>query len=297
MKLTLPQLRALEAVAREGHISRAALQLGVSQPAISNHIASFESTWGTKLFQRDGYTITVTPAAEPLIGKIRLALDILDDLEAELAAKTESESLILNLGFSAHRLIMPSLSAYLRAMPQIRITTHGGSSLDLVEAVRRGDLHMASISTDQGTDGLYCRKLTERPLVVYGPRRHPLLNQPEIAPRILHEQPMVLWNQRSGSRLRFDTLCKELGVVPDVRLIVDSLEVAYTTIATGMGLGVAVEGEVLADESITVRRLAAPYTKVGQYLICQKGAENRSQIKAFFDIAESVILGEEFHNS
>lgn len=288
MSLSLAQLRAVDAVARHGQISRAAQSLGLSQPSISNQIQTFEAAWQIRFFDRDGYTITVRPDAEALLGRIRLALDLFNEIETGLTAQSAMEASTLSLGFSAHRLIMPALAKFVAHHPDIRISTLGAPSFDLLKAVKRGEIHLASISSPDAPAGLHAVEVARRKLVVYGKRDHPLLAKAHIDLAELDGVSMVLWNENSGSRRQFDTICAAQEIFPKVAMAVNTLDVSYAAVAAGIGLGVAVEHEVQEDDYVKISSLQADGAEVGQYLVCLKGAELRPQIASFIEIAQET---------
>ena len=71
----LNALRAFEAAARSENFSHAAVELGVSQAAISQHVKSLEVALGLKLFARDGKRLLITSAGREYLTVIRDALD------------------------------------------------------------------------------------------------------------------------------------------------------------------------------------------------------------------------------
>ena len=287
MSLSLAQLRAVDAVVRHGQISRAAQSLGVSQPSVSNQIQAFETTWKVRIFDRDGYTIRLLPSAEALIGQIQLGLQILQEIEDTLDARSQREARHLSLGFSAHRLIMPALAEFVRSHPDIKLSTQGTPTMSLIQALKKGDIHLASVSLFKPEPGFHNIELARRPLVIYGKKGHPLLQNGPLKLTDLHQQAMVLWNKQSGSRRRFGQLCDKADVTPIVSLEVNTIDVAYAAVAAGIGLGTAIEGEVLADDHIDVVRLDAPDAAIGHYLLCLKGAELRPQVAQFIEIAQT----------
>lgn len=296
MSLTLAQLRAVDAVVREGQISRAAQSLGVSQPSISNQIHAFEAAWPIRFFERDGYSISVSAEAEPLLGRIRLAINLLDEIEAELAQRSAAEARGLSLGFSAHRLIMPALAKFVSTNPDIAVTTQGAPTMELLTALKRGEIHLASVSLPEPAPGFHAVEIARRRLVVYGRHDNPLLQQDHVSLTALNDRAMVLWNENSGSRRRFGALCEAAGIAPRIAMIVNSLDVAYAAAAAGLGLGVAVEQEIVPDDHIRVVPLRAEGAEIGQYLLCLKGSDRRPQVAAFIEIAKGLAESE-IHSS
>ncbi|AFY31789.1 LysR family transcriptional regulator [Calothrix sp. PCC 7507] len=81
--MKLSQLRAVVAVADRGNFSEAALELELSQPAISHAIATLEEELGVSLFVRGRHGAVLTPAGERILHHARQALRNLEMMQQE----------------------------------------------------------------------------------------------------------------------------------------------------------------------------------------------------------------------
>jgi DNA-binding transcriptional LysR family regulator len=121
---SVSDLVAFLAVARTGSFTRAAKQLGVSQPALSNTLKELEHRLGLRLLSRTTRSVSTTEAGERLLRSIAPHFD---GIEAGLAALTElrdkpAGTLRITVGDQpAESILMPAIAKLLPAYPDLHI--------------------------------------------------------------------------------------------------------------------------------------------------------------------------------
>src|SRR5215467_13781902 len=103
---SIRQLESLVAVAETGSFRRAAVSLGISQPALSAQVQAAEELLGVQVFERDRRAVLITPAGEEVVGRARAALEAVDAVGD--AARRRGEPLVgpLRLG------VIPTIAPY-----------------------------------------------------------------------------------------------------------------------------------------------------------------------------------------
>ncbi|OCI93938.1 hypothetical protein A6U86_17955 [Rhizobium sp. AC27/96] len=283
-------MKAVEALARTGKFSRAAEDLGISQPSVSTQVQSFEELCRTRVFIRDGHNISVAPSAVSLIAKIRVTLKCLNEVDRAITDTTSLNSGTISIGFSAHRLIMPVLTAFVRQFPSLRLTTRGGPSLELADAVLRGELDVATISQVTPDSRFSSLRLHESRVAIYGRKGDPMLEKGRLTLADLDGHDMVLWNKSSGTRMLLEDAASKQGVKLKPVLEVATLDVAYAAAAAGIGLAISIEGEVRSDDHIDVVPLVEPELAIGHYLVTLPECRDHAAIAAFFEVAREHAL-------
>lgn len=138
---SLNGLRAFEAAARHLSFTNAALELNVTQTAISHQIRRLEEELGLRLFERKNRSLALTPKAAEYLPGIRAAFQDLRFATDQLLRKDGDKVLTVSLMTSlATKWLLPRLSTFQEQHPDIdvRITT----SAELVD-FRRGDVDAA----------------------------------------------------------------------------------------------------------------------------------------------------------
>ncbi len=284
MSITIAQMKAVEALARTGKFSLAADDLGISQPTISSQVQAFERLCSRRVFIRNGYTVQLAPGAEELLAKIRITLKCLADVDEAIGAGAQLTMGSLSFGFSAHRLVMNSLTAFVQKYPNVRLNTHGGPSLKLMEDVLSGALDIAAVSMERPDSRLYCAELSRSRVMIYGRKGHPALQTGFLPMQALAQEKLVLWNQSSGTRKLLDQAAEQQNFKLNCILEVSTLDVAYASAAAGIGLCCAIEGEVQPDENIDVVPLE-PKLEIGHYLVCLPECRDHAAVNAFLEVA------------
>ena len=110
--MNFTQLKAFQAVANNGSITKAAQLLHVSQPLVSKHLKNLEKDFGVKLFERNRGAAELTDAGSSLLRHANAILVHLDEARKELrASKTSNKSDPLKIAgsYAASALLLPSL--------------------------------------------------------------------------------------------------------------------------------------------------------------------------------------------
>ncbi|MEO8630295.1 MAG: LysR family transcriptional regulator, partial [Betaproteobacteria bacterium] len=142
-KMDLNHLRSFAAVAKFGHLTRAAETLHLSQPALSGHIKALEEQFGVPLFERTPSGMTVTPAGRLLLAEAEQILEAVMHLAHSAQQLRGQPTGHLKLGTILDPVVLRVGNLLVRALdryPQIEIELHQVMSSDALARVRSGTL-------------------------------------------------------------------------------------------------------------------------------------------------------------
>lgn len=134
------QLAAFDQVAREASFTRAAIALGLGQPAVSARIRALEDQVGGALFTR-GRRVALTALGESLLPYARRALEVLSEgLEAARLAQVGQRGRVRlgTLGSVAGGLVGPALGAFVRGHPEVECLVRAGDHERIVALLLDG---------------------------------------------------------------------------------------------------------------------------------------------------------------
>jgi LysR family transcriptional regulator, low CO2-responsive transcriptional regulator len=182
--MQLDQLIAFDRIAREGSFSRAALALGLGQPAVSARILALEDAVGGSLFVR-GRALRLTALGESLLPYVRRALEVLrEGVEASrLAQVGERGSVRIGaLGSLAGGLVGPALAEFVRARPRVDCTIRSGDHEFLLQLLVDGVVD-AALTVWPCTSAVELTPLFvfREPVVLVAHPRHPLARRGRVA--------------------------------------------------------------------------------------------------------------------
>jgi DNA-binding transcriptional LysR family regulator len=247
--MELRHLRYFVAVAEELHFRRAAERLHVAQPAISEQIRKLEDELGVRLLDRTPRNVALTDAGAALLTEARRVLHQAE--AARLAARSASDRPGLRIGYvpTALRDSIPrTLRRLVAAMPNLQTTMEPGSGLELVDAVRAGELDAAVVSLPVPTAGVRVTPLGEQRAVAVFPVGHEHAVKPHVdLEQIAPERIVVL--PRDADRPFYDAVlatCCAAGVSPTLIEMPDG-QVDRILLAVAAGAGMAVLPECVAE--------------------------------------------------
>jgi LysR family glycine cleavage system transcriptional activator len=121
---SLSSLEAFEAAARHRSFTRAALDLHVTQGAVSRQVQALEEHLGVALFDRVRQRVVLTGAGEAYLPKVRACLDRLEAATVQIRAFKGAAAGVLNLAILptfGTRWLIPRLSAFMAAHPEVLV--------------------------------------------------------------------------------------------------------------------------------------------------------------------------------
>lgn len=146
-RVDLNLLQTFHAVHATGNVSRAAEQLGVSQPTVSHALARLRRTYRDPLFVRSQRGVRPTPKAERLARAVEQALATIDAAvrETEQYDPAHSDrSFRLHMSDIGETVFLPRLIRELaRAAPGVRIETYQLNVEDILPALESGEIDLA----------------------------------------------------------------------------------------------------------------------------------------------------------
>lgn len=207
MSISLNQVLAFTTVARTGSFAEAALQLHLSQPALSISIKNLETSLGGKLLQRTTRSVSLTPEGKAFYP---VARRLLSDWEQSLQDVRNHFSLLrgkLNVAAMptyATNILPIVLARFHKEYPDINVTVHDVIAESVIEMVRENRCELG-ITFDPGdVPELNFEALYDDKFVAILPQSHPLLAKATLQWQDILQYPQISLQRPAGTRLLID---------------------------------------------------------------------------------------------
>ncbi len=252
MSLNYHHLRYFHAVATEGHLSRAAEKLNVSQSALSIQIKALEARLGTSLFDRVGRTLELTEAGRIALDHAARIFATGEEMLANLA-QMQSDDPPLRIGALStlsRNFQLQFLSPLLQA-PQVPISLQSGDTRSLLAALDDLSLDVV-LTTELPPTGYAALRIADQTVGLHGA---PDLLRAGNLTELLTTAPLILPTD-SAIRTGFTNLTAAL----DLKIVAEVDDMAMLRLLTRAGAGVALApAVVLADEIAAGTVETAPF--------------------------------------
>lgn len=175
--MDLRDLAYFETIAELGHLGRAAQKLNRSQPALTKSIQRLEESFGTKLFQRDGRRIKLTPVGELLQARGKVLQQSIAQTQREVRDFASGAVGNIRLGCAATmaEYLLPKLtSALLQRAPDITLKMVIGQDDLLRDSLRSGQLDMIICALITDDEQFESHALLKDEAVVIASKDHPI---------------------------------------------------------------------------------------------------------------------------
>ena len=239
--LPLEHYRIFATVAKCGSFSKAAAELSITQPAVSQSIKLLEKKLGSQLFTRTPRGVVLTEAGEVLNSYVEQGLSAFKSAENHLNQMKTLEHGRLNIGASdtlSQHFLLPYLKKFHEKYPRINLKVTNRTSQDTVALLKQGkvDIGFINMPTETG------KHISAIPLVelhdcfVYNEKHFPDIKS-KMDLQDLTGFPLLMLERESSTRRHIDRYFESnnITLTPEIELGSHDLLLSFAEI----GLGIA----------------------------------------------------------
>jgi LysR family transcriptional regulator, low CO2-responsive transcriptional regulator len=251
--LNLHQLRIFRAVATHRSYSRAAEDLYLSQPGVSQQVKALERSVGLPLLEKLGRGVRLTEAGSELLAYSERIFALLDEtrLVLEELSGARRGSVKVAASTSAGIYIVPAaLGAFHKQNPGVKLTLDVVNRFNVQEHLLNDDVDMAVMGLIEDAHDLDVATFVPNELVVIGPPNHRLAKRRQIPLEELGHEAFLLREAGSGTRTDVERIFSARGVPLRVGMELRSSGAIKQAVTADLGISImplsALELEVAA---------------------------------------------------
>ncbi len=238
------KLRVFCAVAETKSFSKASELIHLTQPAVSLQIQAMEELYETRLFDRSGNTINLTPAGEILYKRAKEILALYAEAERNISEITGAIKGSLSIGASSTigNYLLPSIiAAFKKKVPQVNASLVVNNTKTITEKLNAGEIDIALVEGDVSKQRFTVETLISDEMVVIMSPAHPWAERRNIPAIELTKEPLVLREEGSGTRQVILKHLEDHGIKQDqlrIALIMGSTEAIKGAVEEGVGVSI-----------------------------------------------------------
>lgn len=239
-RLTLHQLRIFRAVARHRSFTAAAVELHLTQSAVSVQVRALGGVLGTPPFELIGKKVHLTDAGRLLEVYASRMEGWLREMSQDFAAFREDGTGLVRIGASTSvgTYYLPSLLAEFSARyPRVKITLAIENSAQIEERLLTNDFDLGFIGTAGASRDIVSEPFLEDEIFFSAGPGHPLARARSIPPERLSKERIVIREVGSATRATMEALLNRQGVVFPHTMELGSVEAIKQVVMSGLGIG------------------------------------------------------------
>jgi LysR family hydrogen peroxide-inducible transcriptional activator len=226
-------------IAEEKNFSRAAEQLHVAQPSLSQQLSKLEKELGVLLFDRTTNSVELTYAGERFIENAVKIIDLSEQLKKEMQDISEIKKgklIVGSMPMTGAHLLPKVLPVFRNLYPDVEITLVEETSFDLEALTSKGKTDISLLSLPLREELLDWVPIYDEEICVALPSDHPMARKGKIHLQELKDEPFILLKKGQGLRNMAFDLCSAAGFTPHVAFESSNVETVQSLVVAGMGV-------------------------------------------------------------
>ena len=248
--MELRHLRYFIGVAEEENVSRAALKLHVSQPALSRQIRDLEDELGFLLLERSAKSVRLTEAGRAFLTEARAVLQRAEEAVKTARAIATGGSGEIHVGYAPSltaRILPQTLRAFQAELPNVRVRLHDFSTEEMLAGLREGKLQVAFVVrlTPALLRGLRFEELARDSICLAVAPKHRLAMRRTVTLAEVAREPLITYSRKDYPDAHENLTAMFAASRLKPRIVEEHDSVSSLIAAVEVGTGVAIAPQSL----------------------------------------------------
>jgi DNA-binding transcriptional LysR family regulator len=284
------RLKAFCLVVEMKSFSRAAEAKFMTQSAMSHLIKNLEDELGVKLLNRQGKTVTPTPAGRLFYEYAIQILELYKKMENDVYGLVHKVKGPLPIGASptaAIYLLPQVFYSFSKNYPEVQIEVSVSNTESIINRLYEGMIDIGIIEGNPQKTTIHLEEIAEDEMVIIASDENPLSKKKPLTSHDLMSQPFIMPEPGSGTRELVDNFLRALGIEPGnikVLMTLGNPELIVRMVQSGMGISFVSKWSVFSaikDGSIKLLPITGKRLKRKFYLISLHEAPSTIAARTF----------------
>lgn len=282
------QLRAFHYVATCGGFSRAAEELCLTQPAISDQVRKLEEEYDILLFNRQRKQASLTGAGGQLLTITRRLFDCEQQAHELLAESRALRTGTLRIVADAAYHLLGIIGSFRARHPGVRIIMRAGNTETVIRDLYSYDADIGVLGEIPKGRDFEIVRLNSTPIIAFASVDHPASRKASLTFADLANLPLVLRERGSKTRRKLEEGAAAAGVSLQATIEAEGREAVREIVAAGVGVGVVSQAEFGHDVRLLQIPIEGPPMLMEEALICLKERSQGKLVRALLAVAEAA---------
>lgn len=227
-------LHVFVTVVEKGNFSRAAEELHMTQPAVSQYIQTLERALGARLLERTNKYVRLNKAGDAVYHHAKEILGLYTKMQRIVDDLTNKASGILTIGssYTFGEYVLPHIMAKLQtSYPDIEPTITIANTKEIAELVANHQLDVGIVEGHFKEKNIRVEKLAEDSMFVVASTKHPFINRKD-----LEKETWIVREPGSGTREAQEAFFQKLNISPKKLMEFGSTQLIKESVEAGLGL-------------------------------------------------------------
>lgn len=261
-------LRVFMTVANVENFTRAAQQMHMSQPAVSQYVRQLEEQYGVRLFERTNTYVRLTKAGDIVYHyatQISHLYERMDHLLEDMMHKAKGP-LSIGASYTFGEFILPgTISTFLQNYPEIDPAITIGNTQHIADLVASHQLDVGIVEGHFYEHDLDVQAFATDEMVLIAPHNHPLMKVETIDALKLEEEMWIIREEGSGTREAVESVWSNCNIKPKRKMVFSSTQSIKGAVEAGLGVSLlsmaALEKELKSGHVSILPLKGLPFTR------------------------------------
>jgi DNA-binding transcriptional LysR family regulator len=242
--MDLKALRCFLAMAKFGSITKASLELGITEAAVSQRVKALEGYVGVKLYEARGGRVRLSPAGERAVAFALSTFEAIEEFEHSVTRSEETAEIVLSSHDAVLGYLLPEIvEKFSRAHPLARLRLLVRPMEETIRLVRANEVDLGVVPSREDLKELDFQPIATYSAQLLTPKGHPLARRARtdfaslLNAETVRRYPLIIAESQLEAKLLGETLARH-GLPLTVGIEVGTLESLKQYVARGLGIAV-----------------------------------------------------------